>query len=134
MILVAAPGEIREQEYDRYDKNREDDPAAGAGLLIDHRDLLRDTHYVGLGMLNAADEARSNLFGIETQESCVAAKKRDQVEAIRNHVVAVALDHFDVMRRQMSFGRDLIAGHAFALAGLGNQMAERRFRVDAIGR
>jgi hypothetical protein len=33
----------------------------------------------------------------------------------------------------MSFGRDLIARHAFAFAGFGNQLAERWF-VGAVGR
>ena len=101
---------------------------ADAGALRDHRDLLRDSHHVGLGMLNVADEARSDFLGVETQKSCVAAKKRHQVEPIRKSVVAVGLDHFDVMRRQMSLGGDLLASQAFALAGFGNQVAERRFR------
>ncbi len=85
-------------------------------------------------MLNVTDEAGGNLFCIEAQEGCVAAKKRNQVKAIRNHVVAVALDHFDVVRRQVSLGRDLLASQAFAFAGFGNQLTERRFRLGAVGR
>src|SRR5271167_4603762 len=78
-------------------------------------------------MLNGADEARSSFLGVQSKERCVAAQERNQVEPIRNHVVAVGLDHLDVVRRQMRLGRDLIASQAFALASLGNLLAERGF-------
>jgi len=133
VILIAAVCEVCQQENDRSDEDREHDSAAGAGLLRDHRELLRDSHHIGFGMLNIADEAGSDFLGIETQEGCIAAKERNQVEPIRDQVVTVGLDHFDVMRRQMSLVRNLFASEALAFAGFGDHVAERRFRLGAVG-
>lgn len=133
MIYKPAPREICQQDEHRGDQHGEGDSAGDGGPLRDHRDLLRDSHHVGLGMLNVADETGGDFLGVETQERCVSAKKWHQVEPIRNHIVAVGLDHFDVMRRQMSLAGDLLASHAFAFAGLRDDVAERRLRLGAIG-
>ena len=89
---------------------------------------MRNTHDVGLGMLHVADEARGHFLGVETEEGRVAPEKRHEIQPIRNLVVAVGLDHRDVVRRQMSLGGDLLAGQTFALAALREQLAERRIR------
>jgi len=133
MLHKLAPREICQQEEHRGDQHDEGDSAGGAGPLRDHRDLLRDSHHVGLGMLNVADETGGDFLGVETQKRCVAAKKWHEVEPIRNQIVVVGLDHFDVMRRQMSLADDLLASHAFAFAGFRNQVAERRLGLGAAG-
>jgi len=133
MLHKPAPREVCHQDEHRGDQHDEGDSAGGGRPLRNHRDLLRDSHHVSLGMLNVGDETRGNFLGVETQERCVSAKKWHEVEPIRNQIVAVGLDHFDVMRRQMSLAGDLLASHAFAFAGFRDQVAERRFRLAAVG-
>src|SRR5208283_4121253 len=85
---ISAPCEVGQHEEQRGDYHGEYDAAAGSRLLRDHRELMRNTHDVGLGMLHVADEARSHFLGVETEEGRVAAEKRHEIETIRNLIVA----------------------------------------------
>ena len=126
MMIEKSPiSEIRKQNEDHDDHHVERDSTRPAAPPTgDHRDFLGDSHHVGLGVLNVADEARRDVLGVETEKRGVAAEKRHQVKLIGNEAVAVGLDHLNVVGGKMSLDHDLLASEPFALAGLGHNLAE----------
>ena len=132
MLDEPAIGEIREQNQDHNDQRIERESSAGASAPWgDHRDFLRDSHHVGLGMLHVSDEARRDVLGVETKKRGIAAEERNQVKLIGNKTVAVGLDHLDVVRGKMSLNHDLLASETFALAGLGHNLAQRNLGLGS---
>ena len=126
MIEESPISEVREQNEHHDDHYIDRDSARPAAPRAgDHRDFLGDSHHVGLGVLNVANEARGDVLGVETEKRGVAAEERHQVKLIGNEAVAVSLDHLNVMGGQMSLEYDLLASEALALAGLSHNLAER---------
>lgn len=71
-----------------------------------------------LSLLEVTDEARHHFFCVKAEKISVAPEKRQKIKLIGNRVVAVALDHSDVVRGNMCLRGDLLARETVMLARL----------------
>jgi hypothetical protein len=80
--------------------------------------------YFVLGLLEVAYETRHHLLRVKAEEIRVPPEKRQKVKLIWDRVVAVALDHPDVVRGNMRLVGDLVSRETAMRASLGHELAE----------
>jgi len=120
--LAVMPG----GDYVQYDyrRNQEGDERQAYPLspfsIMDGERLRQSGHRCGtFGALDLAHEPHRDLLAIDLEERGITPQERHQVKLIRNEAVVTALDHLQVMRRDMAFGGDLRARQSPALARRG---------------
>src|SRR5208282_5067006 len=90
----------------------------------------RSLDYFVFGLLKVTYEARHYFLSIKAKKNRVAANERQKIKLIGDGIVAVALDHSHIMRRNVRLVRDLLSRKTTLLASLSHELAERLINFE----